>query len=179
MIVREYETIFILRPDLGDDTRNAAIDRIRSVLEKEGGIPLKDISWGKRKLAYEIDKHLKGVYHYLLYLGTPGLTDEIERNFKMMDTVIKYMTVKVNDRVDAEKRKAEVEQEEAVRLAEEKERAEAKATEAEADESEDEKNDLDEEENEDTSEDSDYDDESTDDESTDDEETDFEETEED
>ncbi len=123
MIVREYETIFILRPDLGDDTRNAAIDRIRGVLEKEGGIPLKDISWGKRKLAYEIDKHLKGVYHYLLYLGTPGLTDEIERNFKMMDTVIKYMTVKVNDRVDVDTRKAEVEQEEAQRLAEEEAKA--------------------------------------------------------
>ena len=104
MFMREYETIYILRPDMGEDAQHAVTARVRGVIAAQKGILLYEHLWGKRKLAYEIDKHLKGVYFYLRYLGDPGLTLELERNFKMIESVVKYLTVKIDDRVDVDKR---------------------------------------------------------------------------
>src|SRR5262245_44666898 len=92
---REYETIFILRPDTPNDNIGQVNQRIRGVIDQGGGKLLKLDNWGKRKLAYEIKKQLKGIYLYWQYLGTSGLVKELERNLRMMDPVIRYYTTKV------------------------------------------------------------------------------------
>ena len=108
---REYETIFILRPDTNQDGITAVNTRVRSVIEQKGGKILKLDNWGKRKLAYEIKKQLKGIYLYWQFLGSTGLVEEIERNLRMLDSVIRYYTVKVDEDVDPNSRPSAVDEE--------------------------------------------------------------------
>jgi small subunit ribosomal protein S6 len=61
---------------------------------------LKVENWGRRKLAYEVKKQLKGVYVFFNYLGGAGLVDEVERNLHLTDTVIRYYSVKAAENVD-------------------------------------------------------------------------------
>jgi small subunit ribosomal protein S6 len=97
---REYETIFILRPDTNQDGIHAVNSRVRGVIETMGGRIIKLDNWGKRKLSYEVNKQLKGIYLYWQYLGSSGVVEEIERNLRMLDSVIRYYTVKVDENVD-------------------------------------------------------------------------------
>ncbi|MCS6912958.1 MAG: 30S ribosomal protein S6 [Myxococcales bacterium] len=114
---REYETIFILRPDTNQDGITAVNARIRSVIEQMGGKILRLDNWGKRKLAYEIKKQLKGIYLYWQYLGTSGIVEEIERNLRMLDSVIRYYTVKIDEDVDPNARPTTVDEETFVKAA--------------------------------------------------------------
>src|SRR4051812_27313752 len=67
---REYETIYILRPDSTTDVIAQTNQKIRGVVEAGGGTLLKFDNWGKRKLAYEVKKQLKGIYLFFSYLGS-------------------------------------------------------------------------------------------------------------
>jgi small subunit ribosomal protein S6 len=108
---REFETIFILRPDTNQDGIQLVNTRVRSVIEQMGGKLLKLDNWGKRKLAYEVKKQLKGIYLYWQYLGTSGVVEEIERNLRLLDTVIRYYTVKVDEDIDPTARPQGVDEE--------------------------------------------------------------------
>jgi small subunit ribosomal protein S6 len=105
---REYETIFILKPDVTNEVIGAANSKIRGVLEAGGGTLLKIENWGRRKLAYEVKKQLKGIYIFFRYLGNPGLVEEIERNLHLTDSVIRQYSVKIAENVDAATRVSEV-----------------------------------------------------------------------
>jgi small subunit ribosomal protein S6 len=98
---REYETIFIVRPDLANDAIAAVNTKVRGVIEAGEGRLLKVENWGRRKLAYEVKKQLKGIYLFWRYLGGPGLVEEVERNLRLNDSVIRYYSVKVANNVDA------------------------------------------------------------------------------
>jgi small subunit ribosomal protein S6 len=108
---REFETIFILRPDTNQDGIHLVNTRVRGVIEQMGGKLLKLDNWGKRKLAYEVKKQLKGIYLYWQYLGTSGVVEEIERNLRMLDSVIRYYTVKVDEDIDPNARPQGVDEE--------------------------------------------------------------------
>ena len=105
---REYETIFILRPDTANDGVAQVNGRLRAIVDQMGGKVLKLDNWGKRKLAYEVRKQLKGIYLYWRYLATAGTVEELERNLRMLDSVIRYYTVKVDADVVADARPTEV-----------------------------------------------------------------------
>lgn len=105
---REYETIYILRPDVTNDVIGQVNTKIRGVIETGGGTLLKVDNWGKRKLAYEVKKQLKGIYLFFGYLGTPGLVEEVERNLRLTDPVIRYYSVKTSENVDAATRTSDV-----------------------------------------------------------------------
>jgi len=105
---REYETIFILRADTANDGVASVNQRLRGILEGMGGKALKLDNWGKRKLAYEVQKQLKGIYLYWRYLATSGTVEEIERNLRMLDSVIRYYTVKVDEDVVPDAKPSEV-----------------------------------------------------------------------
>ncbi len=104
---REYETIYILRPDVANEGIAAVNAKVRSVIEGGGGNPLKVANWGRRKLAYEVKKQLKGVYLFWSYLGTPGLVEEVERNLRLTDSVIRYYSVKIAENVEVASRPSE------------------------------------------------------------------------
>ena len=97
---REYETIFILKPDTTNEAIGQANAKIRHVIETGGGRLLKVENWGRRKLAYEVKKQLKGIYVFFDYLGGAGLVEEVERNLHLTDTVIRYYTIKAAENVD-------------------------------------------------------------------------------
>ncbi len=95
--MRRYETIFIIKPGLGDDDITAIVDRTTGIIEQfEGSIVALD-RWGMKKLAYPIKKELQGYYVFAEYAGKPEAVAEVERIFKIDDRVLKFMTVKTQD----------------------------------------------------------------------------------
>jgi small subunit ribosomal protein S6 len=98
--LREYETIYILRPDTVSEKIVEINARVKGIIEDGDGKILKVDNWGRRRLAYEIKKELKGIYLYWQYLGSPEIVAEIERNMRMLDPVIRYMTVRTETDVD-------------------------------------------------------------------------------
>jgi small subunit ribosomal protein S6 len=97
---REYETIFIVHPDAGTEVIDRVAGRCREVVGKLSGKLIKAENWGRRRLAYPVRKNVKGIYIYLRYLGYADMVHELERNLRMLDPVIKYMTVKIDEDVD-------------------------------------------------------------------------------
>lgn len=93
--MRRYETIFITLPDLSEEDQAALQEKIRSLIATHKGELNNLEDWGIKKLAYEIRKNKNGRYYYLDYLAAPSLVREIERNFRLNDRVLKYLTVKV------------------------------------------------------------------------------------
>ncbi len=97
---REYETIFIVHPESSMDTVEQVAGKVTDVITKLEGKLLRAENWGKRRLAYPVKKQPQGVYLYLRYLGYSDIVHEIERNFRMIEPVLKYLTVKVEEDVD-------------------------------------------------------------------------------
>ncbi len=146
--MREYETTFIIQPEITDEGIQAICQRIEEVLEKQGGTKLFYDDMGRRRLSYEIRNFQKGQYLTLFYLDEGKAIPEIERALQLDDSILRYLTVLANDDVtDVEARKAEAaelesiraqkavekaerEAEDAARAAEEAEKAEAAAKEA-------------------------------------------------
>ena len=105
---REYETIYILRPNTPNEGVAEVNTRIKGVIESMGGKVIKVDNWGKRRLAYEVAKERKGIYLYWLYLAKSGVVEEAERNLRMLDSVIRYLTVKVDENVVVDARPSEI-----------------------------------------------------------------------
>jgi len=96
--MRKYETIFILNPDLEEEQTQSALEKVKGLITQGSGEILKIEDWGKRKLAYEVKKKSKGHYFLIHLSGTPALLSELERNFRVMDNVIKFQSVRLDER---------------------------------------------------------------------------------
>jgi small subunit ribosomal protein S6 len=97
---REYETIYILRSSVSSEEAERITARMKEIVEGRGGKILKIDNWGRRKLAYSIQKASRGVFVFLHYVGFEDLVHELERNLRMLDAVIRFQTVLNNPRVD-------------------------------------------------------------------------------
>lgn len=97
--MRRYETVMIVPVDLPDDEITGLIDRYRSIITNHKGLVVKVEKWGKRKLAYEIRKHSRGFYMLIDFAGQSATVSELERNLKIDDKILKFMTVKKDDQV--------------------------------------------------------------------------------
>lgn len=104
--MRKYETFFILDPDLPDEVNNIVDDKIKTVVTSNGGMVLSYTPWGKKKLAYTVKKHTRGHYILMEYAGGPELVAELERNMRLDERMLKFITVKLEDRFDPEKEEA-------------------------------------------------------------------------
>ncbi|MBL0713020.1 MAG: 30S ribosomal protein S6 [Desulfosarcina sp.] len=100
--MRRYETIVIVDPDLGEDQRSPVFNRIRELVPQKGGLLVEFDEWGARKMAYAIKKKKRGHYLRVDYCGTGELVNEMERQFRIDDRVLKYMTILLEDDVDME-----------------------------------------------------------------------------
>jgi small subunit ribosomal protein S6 len=98
---REYETIYVLRPDVARDSQEKIAARMGEAVTREGGKLTTIENWGRRQLAYAVKKAKRGVYVYVKYVGGGAAVAEVERNLRMLDDVLKYQTVQVRDDVDA------------------------------------------------------------------------------
>lgn len=97
---REYESVYILNPDLTKEEAAKISNRINSVIKTQGGKLVEMQVWGKRVLAYPIKKKEKGIIVYIRYIGFPGIVEEVERNFRMIEDVYRFITVKLREKVD-------------------------------------------------------------------------------
>lgn len=98
---REYETIYILKPDVDAESAEKIGNRVSEAVDREKGRLTKVELWGRRRLAYDIAKHRRGVYVYLKYLGNGATVTEVERNLRLSDGVLKYQTVLVGNDVES------------------------------------------------------------------------------
>ena len=97
---REYETIYILRPDVDSDAQERVVERARDVISRLDGTLTKLDNWGKRKLAYPIQKNNRGVFVHLKYVGFSDLVAELERNLRLIDEVVRFQTVLLQEDID-------------------------------------------------------------------------------
>src|SRR4030043_678944 len=95
--MRKYETIFILDPDLEEEQTQSTIEKVKGIITQTNGEILKVEDWGKRKLAYPVKKKDKGHYILIHFFGPPALLSELERNFRVMDAVIKFQSVRLDE----------------------------------------------------------------------------------
>jgi small subunit ribosomal protein S6 len=97
---REYETIYLMRPDVTKESAGKIASRIDEVVKKQGGQMTLVETWGRRQLSYTVRRCKRAVYVCLKYIGASGLVAELERNLRMLDDVIKFQTVLINPEVD-------------------------------------------------------------------------------
>ena len=87
----DYEILLMLDPELPAERQEEIVKRTRDLVEKGGGTWAGQDPWGRRKLAYEIDKHSDGVYHLLTFSAEPETLDEISRVLKITEGVMRHM----------------------------------------------------------------------------------------
>lgn len=90
--MRAYETMYILQPDLEEETRKALVEKFNKVVTDNGGEIEKAAELGQRRLAYEIKKFRQGYYVQLNYKAEPAVPQELERVLKITDEVIRVLT---------------------------------------------------------------------------------------
>ena len=91
--MNKYESVIIINPNVEEETIKALIDRFSTLINNDGKLEKVD-ELGKKKLAYEIDKNKEGFYVVFEFDANPSLIAELERNYRIADEVIKFITVK-------------------------------------------------------------------------------------
>ncbi|MDZ8238374.1 MAG: 30S ribosomal protein S6 [Nostoc sp. ChiQUE01a] len=89
-----YETMYILRPDLGDEQVEQAITKYQNLLRDQGAEDIQIQNRGKRRLAYEIKRHRDGIYIQLNYTAPATAIAPVERAMRLSEEVIRYLTIK-------------------------------------------------------------------------------------
>src|SRR5689334_18839110 len=97
-MTRVYEELFIVKPDAPEEEVNAFIDQIKNVITNGKGTVDKVDDWGVRKLAYRVAKFNEGHYVLVVFTSSPELVHEIERRMRVTDMVIKFITVRIDEK---------------------------------------------------------------------------------
>lgn len=92
-----YETMYILRPDLGDELTDQAIAKYQGILQEQGATNIDTQHRGKRRLAYEINRHRDGIYVQMNYTAAGNTVAVMERAMRLSEDVIRYLTIKLDD----------------------------------------------------------------------------------
>ena len=106
--MRIYEQLFIAKPDAPDEEVDAFIEQMKTIVTNAGGTVDKVDKWGKRKLAYRVDKYREGTYVLFQFSAEPQHVYEFERRLRVTDSVLKFLTVRVDETLKRlDKRKKE------------------------------------------------------------------------
>jgi small subunit ribosomal protein S6 len=93
--MRRYELMLVLRPDVADDRSQAVIDRTTRQIVASGGQIVKVAPWGRRRLAYAIDRHREGSYHIVLFDAPGEAVSELERGLLITEEVLRHLVTRV------------------------------------------------------------------------------------
>ena len=107
--MRRYETTVIVNPALSQEERQSVLDKVTNLISDAQGLLVKFDEWGEKRLSYEINKETRGYYVLMEFCGDGSLVKELERNLRLDDRALKYMTVCIDKEVDPERLKAEIE----------------------------------------------------------------------
>lgn len=98
--MRLYESVFILQPSQSDEETNGVIEKMKGILERNGASILKVDNWGKKKLAYEVQHERRGTYVLLQFEAEGKVVAELERFYKQEDSILKLLTVRLDEPLD-------------------------------------------------------------------------------
>lgn len=101
--MRKYETVIVTRTDAGQEALRRFHQKTTELMAREGAVPIRFEFWGKRKLAYPIKKQSKAFYMYHLYLAHGTFVEKLLSMLKLSDLVLRYLVVKLGDRIDPDK----------------------------------------------------------------------------
>ena len=105
--MREYETTFIVQPEISDEGSQAILSKLDGILDTAGATRLMCEDHGKRKLAYEVRKFHKGHYYTLQFLNDGSAVPDLERTLRLEESVLRFLTIMADEEVaDIEARKA-------------------------------------------------------------------------
>jgi small subunit ribosomal protein S6 len=96
--MRVYEELFILKPDTVEEEVDGFVEQIQHVITNGKGTIDKTDKWGVRKLAYRVQKYSEGLYVLIQFSSTPDLVKEVERRLRVSDAVIKFITVRIDEK---------------------------------------------------------------------------------
>jgi small subunit ribosomal protein S6 len=108
--MRIYENLFIVKPDATEEEIDHLVDQMSKHVTGGGGTIDKVDKWGKRRLAYRIEKHREGSYILMQFSAEPSIVSEFERRLRVQDSVIKFLTVRIDEtlkRLDKRKKARE------------------------------------------------------------------------
>ena len=106
--MRRYESVWVVNGDLADEEVKATIDKFSRIISTQGGTLVGMEEWGRKKLAFKIKGTTRGYYVVVDYAGTPATVKELERNYRIDDRIIRYLTSKKSDKVNLEALQAEI-----------------------------------------------------------------------
>ena len=92
--MNKYELALVLSAKLEEEERAAALEKAQSYITRFGGTITNVDEWGKKRLAYEIQKMREGFYYFIQFESDPNCTNEVENHVRIMETVIRYLCVK-------------------------------------------------------------------------------------
>ena len=95
--MNKYELAVVLSAKAEDDVRSEVLDRCKALVEKHGGQITNVDEWGRKKLAYEIDKMTEGYYYFIQFEAEGTTPGEIESRMRIMDHVIRYLCVRIDE----------------------------------------------------------------------------------
>ncbi|HEV2446135.1 MAG TPA: 30S ribosomal protein S6 [Candidatus Sulfopaludibacter sp.] len=94
--MRIYEELFIVKPDAPEEEADAFVEQLRTQLTSAGATVDKVDKWGKRRLAYRVDKYREGAYVLFQFTALPEAVKELERRLRVSDIVLKFITVRID-----------------------------------------------------------------------------------
>ena len=94
--MRRYELMLVLRPDVADDKSQAIVDRTTRGIVTAGGQIVKVAPWGRRRLAYPIDRHREGSYHIILFEAPSDAIVELEHTLLITEEVLRHLVTRVD-----------------------------------------------------------------------------------
>jgi len=106
--MRRYESLWVVNGDLPDEEVKSAIDKFSGIISSQGGTVVGLDEWGRRKLSYKIQGTIRGYYVLADFAGTSETVKELERNYRIDDRIIRFLTTKKSDKVNMEALQAEI-----------------------------------------------------------------------
>jgi small subunit ribosomal protein S6 len=106
--MRRYETVWVVNGDLPDEEVKSTIDKFTGIIANQGGTLINLEEWGRKKLAYKIAGTMRGFYLIADFAGQADTVRELERNYRIDDRIIRYLTFKKADHIDLEAVQAEI-----------------------------------------------------------------------
>ncbi|MGD0003031.1 MAG: 30S ribosomal protein S6 [Anaerolineaceae bacterium] len=95
--MRDYEVVFIVHPDLDENALKGVVEKVQGWITGSGGTLIQTDVWGKRHMAYTIQKQREGQYVYVHAQMAPSSTSELERNLRFLEPVMRFLVTVVNE----------------------------------------------------------------------------------
>ena len=95
--MKGYESVFITDPDLSEEALSGILDKLKNTVAHQGGAIQQYHLWGRRRLAYLINKKTHGVYHLLYITGNEDMLKELNQQYRFIEEILRFQTIKIED----------------------------------------------------------------------------------